>query len=101
MIGDKQLIFDGEKCTGCRVCEMACAQTKQGEFHPRLSYIRILRNSELAVNIAVLDIRCDFCNRCVESCLPEAIKIVESDAAAIIRKSGKIGIFPVPVVGKI
>ncbi len=102
MVGiDKHLIFDAERCTGCRICEMACSRAKLGEYDNSRSYIRILKNDEMSVNIGVLDVGCDFCNICVESCLPDAINFVDSETAALFRKAHKIGAFPAPVVGRI
>jgi len=36
------IIIDSEKCTGCRMCELACSSFKQGEFIPERSRIRII-----------------------------------------------------------
>lgn len=97
---EKILIFDGDKCTGCCLCELVCSQTKQGEYNPHKSYIRIIKNKEMDVNIATLDVRCDFCNKCVESCLPKAISLVNLEKAAMFRRANKIGIFPAPLIGE-
>jgi len=36
---EKAIILNAEECTGCRVCELTCTITKQGEFNPKKSYI--------------------------------------------------------------
>ena len=101
MIGEeKALIIDADKCTGCRVCELVCSIVKQREYNPGKSYIRVIRNREMDVNIIALDVRCDFCNKCVESCLPKAISFASLEEAAVLRKANKIGIFPAPLFGK-
>lgn len=94
------LIVDGDKCTGCRVCELVCSIVKQGEYNPQKSYIRVFKNREMDVNIVTLDVQCDFCGKCVESCLPKAISFVSLEEAAVLRKTNKIGIFPAPLLGK-
>lgn len=38
----KVLFVDWEKCTGCRLCEMACSIRHEGECNPQLSRIRIV-----------------------------------------------------------
>ncbi len=50
------------------------------------------------VNIAALDMKCDFCNECVEWCTSGAIRFVSVGEAAIIRKENQLGIFPAPML---
>ena len=52
---EKVLIADGDKCTGCRVCELVCSMVRSGEYNPRKSCIRVLRNTELDVSIPVIE----------------------------------------------
>jgi Fe-S-cluster-containing hydrogenase component 2 len=96
---DKVLIVDGEKCTGCRVCELVCSMARDGVYNPKRSRIRVLRNSELDVSIPVIDATCDLCAKCTEWCFQEAICFVDWREAALLRKAGKIGRFPCPVFG--
>jgi Fe-S-cluster-containing hydrogenase component 2 len=97
---EKVLIIDGEKCTGCRACELACSSAKTGEYNPVKSRIKILRNLELDVNIPVINQKCDFCGKCTEWCFTKAIRFVSPEEAAILRKKTKIGEFPAPVVSE-
>ena len=39
----KSIIAHPEKCTGCKLCEMACALYHHGEVNPLLSYIQVHR----------------------------------------------------------
>lgn len=95
---DKVLIVDGDKCTGCRVCELICSMIKCGEYDPKNSCIKVLKNREMDVNIPVLDVTCDFCEKCAEWCFEQAISFVSREEAFIQRKTAKIGIFPAPIV---
>ncbi len=95
---DKVLVVDSGKCTGCRVCELVCSMAKQGEYNPRKSFIRLLRNREMDVNVITLVISCDFCGKCMEWCPTKALSFVTYEEAAIIRKDNKLGIDIAPVV---
>ena len=97
----KFLIVDSENCTACKICELVCSFTRNGEYDPKRSYIKILRNTEMAVHIPVLqvDAPCDGCEKCAQACPMHALKFVEPEAAALVRKNNKIGSFPVPLIG--
>ena len=95
---DKVLILDGDKCTGCRVCELICSMIKCGEYNPKNSCIKVLKNREMDVNIPVIDVTCDFCGKCAEWCFDKAISFVSREEAFALRKTAKIGSFPAPVV---
>ena len=98
---EKVLIIDGDKCTGCRTCELICSVTRTGEYNPKGSCISVLRHMELDVSIPVISTSCDYCGKCVEWCFPEAIRFVDLEEAAIIRKQARIGCFPSPIVGSV
>ena len=51
------------------------------------------------VNIPVLSVECDFCGKCVEHCIPEALQVVSWSEAAVIRKKNKLGVCPAPLFG--
>ena len=40
---NKQLIVDAGKCTGCGLCQIACAINKTGQCEPSLARIKIWR----------------------------------------------------------
>jgi anaerobic carbon-monoxide dehydrogenase iron sulfur subunit len=92
------LIADADKCTGCKVCELVCSMAKFKEFNPEKSYIKILRNALLDVNIPAISAGCDSCGQCVEWCFDQAIKFVNFEEAALIRREAKLGSFPAPSV---
>ena len=43
-MGNRVLIIQSEKCTGCHMCELACSSVKKGEFNPSYSRIRVATN---------------------------------------------------------
>jgi anaerobic carbon-monoxide dehydrogenase iron sulfur subunit len=90
------LIADADKCTGCKVCELVCSMTKFEEFNPGKSYIKIIQNRPLGVNIPTVSAGCDSCGKCVEWCFDRAIKFVNPEEAAVIRREAKLGCFPAP-----
>lgn len=94
---ERVVIFNSDKCSGCRICELVCSMEHQGEYNPRKSFIRILSNEETGIYIPILDIHCDFCNQCVEACPLEALSIVELREAIVNRKNAVMGSFPIPV----
>jgi len=64
---EKMLIYDQEKCVGCRSCVMGCSLYHEGECSRVLSRIRIVRNERFGESFIV---GCDFCTDppCVAVC---------------------------------
>ena len=73
--------------------------THWGEFNPKKSYIKILKNKEMDLNIAALGVKCDICENCVRWCLPHAIAFMGSSEAALAFKGKSFGMMPAPLVG--
>lgn len=95
---EKTIIFAGDVCTGCRVCELTCSMAKHGEYNPRKSYIRVIANNDFGVYLPVLKTECDFCGKCIELCPEQALKIYELGQAAVMMRKCRIGRFPLPLV---
>lgn len=95
---EKTIIFNGDVCTGCRVCELTCSMEKHGEYNPKKSYIRVNANNDFGVYLPVLKTECDFCGKCIELCPERALKIFELEQAAVMMRKCKIGRFPLPLV---
>lgn len=67
----KVLIFDPERCTGCRYCEIACAFEHYGVISPEKSHIRIsLDEKRMELEAAV----CQHCEEplCIATCPQDA-----------------------------
>ena len=95
---EKVLVVDPEKCTRCRICELTCSFTKRGEYNPKKSFIKVISNKDMNVNIPVLLATCDFCGKCVDSCPKKVLQFVELDEAALLRRETKMGRFPAPLI---
>lgn len=94
---EKVLIADTDKCTGCRSCELACSMAHQGEFNPKKSYIRVMKNKEMDIHIPTLGTKCDYCGDCVEACMPGVLSFVPLEEARLKWKGTKMGRFPTPM----
>jgi len=68
----KQLIIDSTKCTGCGLCQMACAIKKNGQCEPSLARIRIYREETRGIFIPMV---CQQCENppCAAACLMNII----------------------------
>ena len=65
----KRIVWDQEKCTGCRVCEAICSFVKEGEFNPTKARGKILLNVDRQIrhSIRVSCLQCADAP-CVEAC---------------------------------
>jgi carbon-monoxide dehydrogenase iron sulfur subunit len=98
MAMNRALIVDVDNCTGCKICELVCSMNSQGEYNPAKSYIRVMRNKDLDVNLPVLAVQClESCERCVEFCPTRCLRFTTLKEGALIRKKAKIGSIPAPV----
>ncbi len=66
----KDLVIDFERCTGCRICEMACSLRHKKVCSPALSAIHIIRWEKEGLNVPMV------CQQC-ETAFCEAICPVE------------------------
>ncbi|MFH0897524.1 MAG: hypothetical protein V1850_05715 [Candidatus Bathyarchaeota archaeon] len=98
------LIADLTKCTGCKVCEMACSLEKEKVCNPHQSRIRILKQDTLGVFLPVISPDCDLCGgpseeqKCVKFCSTQAIKFVALGEAALLRKKMGLNQFVCPTI---
>lgn len=67
-----KLIFNYEKCTGCRACELACSFHKEGVFAPSKSRIKIVRIDEEGLDIPIGCEQCDSAP-CITACPTRAL----------------------------
>jgi len=79
---EKQLVINFDKCTGCRMCEMACSLKKERECNPRLSRIRIVKMTE-GRDIPQVCLQCELA--ACESVCPVGAITRDSNGALVIN----------------
>jgi Fe-S-cluster-containing dehydrogenase component len=65
-----------DRCTGCKLCELACSAIKTNAFNPASSRIKVVLVDIPEIPVPMLTEGCDYCSgspACVPVCLPEAI----------------------------
>jgi carbon-monoxide dehydrogenase iron sulfur subunit len=69
-----QLIVDYTKCTGCRICELACSATKEGRFQPSLARLKIVKYDDLGIDVPNVCGPCETAP-CVDVCPVYAMRM--------------------------
>ncbi|MEM2239946.1 MAG: 4Fe-4S binding protein [Candidatus Bathyarchaeia archaeon] len=67
-----RIIVDAEKCSGCRVCEIACSFTHEKVFDPSMARLRIENSS---TGVLFTPYVCTLCYSCVNVCPQKALKV--------------------------
>ena len=68
----KLIEISHSKCVGCRLCEMICSLSHEGECSTARSRIKIVRDEEFGNNLVSLCMQCAG-SYCVESCPYDAL----------------------------
>lgn len=70
---DRRLQVDADRCTGCGLCQLACAVSKSRQFDPSLARITIYRRESLGLNLPLI---CQQCAHppCMAVCLMDAVR---------------------------
>ncbi len=55
----KVLALNIEKCTGCKMCELACSMKHYGEFNPRQSRIHVYNFHKEAYSVPLVCLQCE------------------------------------------
>ena len=74
-----KIVWDPERCYGCRTCELACSFHHQGVFGSKLSSIRVGRPNQTGRIKWHRDFSCDSCGAeetplCVKYCFYGALR---------------------------
>ncbi|MDD3364797.1 MAG: 4Fe-4S dicluster domain-containing protein [Syntrophomonas sp.] len=87
---NKHLIIDSVKCTGCGLCELACAINKTGQCQPYLARIKIWREETRGIFVPMT---CQHCDNppCASACLMNVITKDPATGLTIRRLEGCIG----------
>jgi len=79
----KELVYEPKKCIGCRLCELICTMTHYKITNPTKALIRIVRNDEKQLDMAI------YCHTCVDS---PCIKACQFNALSKNSKTNAIQI---------
>jgi Fe-S-cluster-containing hydrogenase component 2 len=79
----KFIIVDVKKCTGCRCCELICAATKENEFIPAKSRIKVVNFSRDGVSVPNVCLQCRDNPACQQACPVDAISVTKYGALII------------------
>lgn len=86
----KLLSVDPNLCTGCRVCELVCSLSKEGECNPRKARIRVLKIDKEGFDFPLF---CQHCGEplCREVCPVNAIARDAKTGAMVLNQDLCIG----------
>lgn len=77
-----RIIFDTDRCYGCKTCQLVCSWHHEKAFWPEKSSIRQYRNSLNGYHCWSIDSSCDGCQgeeepQCLKYCVYGAIQAAE------------------------
>lgn len=55
----KGIVISPDKCTGCRICELACSFNKSDSFNPKDAAISVLEFYEVGLQVPMTCLQCD------------------------------------------
>ena len=87
---NKYLVVDFEKCTGCRVCEIACSLKHKGTCSPVKAAIRITKWEKDGVHVPIVCQLCDT-SLCEAGCPSNAIFLDTTTGAMLVNESRCVG----------
>ena len=64
--------LDLSKCTGCKLCQLACSAVHEGVFNPEKARLKIV-HEYLDAGIHIAADFCTFCKKCEKACPENAI----------------------------
>lgn len=67
-----KISVDAEKCTGCKICELACSHTKLQAFDPKHACIKVVNLDYWGFSSPVICVQCKS-PTCVEACPTQAL----------------------------
>ena len=87
---NKFILFEPEKCIGCRTCALACSFQHEEEFNPSLSRINTLWLSDIG---RFATVTCQQCEQpmCAEACPMNAIRVDKQTTSVVVDDALCIG----------
>ena len=86
----KVLMIDAEKCSGCRLCELACAFNKEKRIVPILGRINVFQNYAWGLSVPVVCTQCEEAP-CIKVCPTEALYRDPETNAVKVKEEKCIG----------
>ena len=86
----KGLVVSPEKCTGCRICELACSYSKYDNFNPKDSAVSVLFFDEVGLQVPMMCMQCDE-PHCMTVCMVNALTKDEKTGIVNYDKEKCIG----------
>lgn len=86
----KVITIDPNRCTGCRVCELACSLKKEGACSPLLSRVRVITVEKEGLDLPFLCLHCADAP-CAIFCPVMAISEDEKTGAVVVNDDLCIG----------
>jgi len=89
-VGIKAIFMDPEKCTGCKLCELACSLKKTMKFNPIKSMISVMQVTKLEIYIPIVCLQCrkPFCE---DVCPTRAMSRDEKTGAMVVNRDLCVG----------
>ena len=84
MVSRSFLVLDANRCTGCRICELACSFQHDRNFNPRKSRIEVLKREKIGIFVPTVCLHCGKAP-CLEACPSGAIYRDEKLGAVLIN----------------
>ncbi|MFI5393975.1 MAG: 4Fe-4S dicluster domain-containing protein [Candidatus Binatia bacterium] len=86
----KMLAVDHFRCTGCRLCEIACSTRHDGAANPAAARLAVVRWEEEGIHVPTTCRQCDVA-MCGEVCQPKAIHRDSGTGALLVDYGRCIG----------
>lgn len=84
------IAVDAEKCTGCRICELACAMEKEAHCAPNDARLKIMKDEPNGINVPIV---CQHCTdaSCAPVCPLNLYYVSEENGAVLHNQEACIG----------
>ena len=86
----KIISIDPIRCTGCRVCEIACSLEHTGECNPNRARIKVMKNEEQGIDLPLVCMHCSNAP-CVEVCPTGAMTRDDASGTVSIQEEACLG----------